>query len=113
MEAQTSEVDVPIKDEDIQRAKNMARAIAKNSEGFMSERQALASILFRGKPETMSFLDEELDGRQVAEIMGISRNSVYKAAKSGSDKMMAAKIMVDIAENEPWWAVEARLDTEE
>jgi len=101
--------DIPVDKTDIERAQNMAKAIAKNSKGAITERQALAAILFKGSSGTISFLSEDLSGDQVSEIMGISTNSVYKAATAGEEKLMAAKIMLEIVEDEPWWATEIRL----
>lgn len=101
-------------DEQIEKSKNMAYSLQEASRGIITERQALAAILYKGSTEDgLEFLDENLSAGDVAKIMDIHESTVYSLSSKGMNKLAGAKFMIEIVENEPWWSFIKSVDQED
>jgi len=95
--------------ESLHRVENMASTMAKASNGIITERQAIAAILFKGSNDTngsVSFIENNLTGQDVAKLMDIDKSTVYSLSSTAMDKLAGAKFLMHIVEEEPWWAID-------
>lgn len=83
-------------DQTLQEVEDMAEEMNNASNGIITERQAVASILLNGIDGRVSVVRGNVKGPQVAELMGVTRSTVYTLAEKGEQNFSDAMALVQV-----------------